>query len=152
MLQWYWCNESKSEGLTLNVAVDFELGTAEALPCDAVLRCAAWAAVSLKPLCSWLLAQKSSFPISHPATWSKPRHAERTGTFRAEAGTFSGGVSSEATGTTASDLCRPGRRRIHQNVPSAEVRLDLLQATRDSQSVCQGSRYLTWCCVAVGHW
>lgn len=27
------------------------------------------------PLCCWPFAQKSSFPISHPATWSKLRHS-----------------------------------------------------------------------------
>lgn len=148
MLQWWWCIESTSEGLTLNLAVDFELGKAEALRCDDV--CAVWAAVSLKPLCSWLLAQKSSFPISHPATWSKLHHAERAGTFRAETSTFNGGVSSDGH----RDNCQwPLSSRTEKNPwerPSAEVRL--LQAKCDSQSVDQGSRYLTWCCIAVVHW
>lgn len=38
-------------------------------------------AVSLKPTLLLALCPESSFPISHPATWTKLRHAERTSIF-----------------------------------------------------------------------
>lgn len=45
-----------------------------------------WAAVSLKPTLVLAPCPESLFPISHPATWTRLRHAERTSIFPLKSG------------------------------------------------------------------
>lgn len=110
-------------------------------------------AVSLKPTLFLALCPESSFPISHPATWTKLRHAERTSIFTQRAAPPTAAWAQTPFRTicywprtfTFSLLWRTQTSQLTCHGPSAlreaEVWFTLWNSWCDSQSACQVSRY-----------